>query len=252
MVTVDTYRIGAFDHLARYGEIMGVPTHVAHDASTLNRVIGSCSDADLVLVDTAGRPQREAVDAQAALLRAVAGLELIVVLSAATARAARRGGERYASTKPERLIITRSTRLRCPAASCPRLAAGAPHRVCGQRPARPGRPAAMTAAELLDLVLGEGDDRAARPPEEDDDDRQRACDGWWRTTARAAARRGHHQRQGRRWQDELRGSTSRCTRPRPAAACCSSTPTSVWRAPRCSSASSRATHRRSVRRFGIA
>ena len=35
LITVDTYRIGASEHLGRYGEIMGLKTQVARDASSL-------------------------------------------------------------------------------------------------------------------------------------------------------------------------------------------------------------------------
>ena len=42
LITVDTYRIGASEHLGRYGEIMGLQTHVARDAPRWRRRSSRC------------------------------------------------------------------------------------------------------------------------------------------------------------------------------------------------------------------
>src|SRR5919206_499271 len=83
LLTVDTYRIGACDQLARYGEIMGVPVLVARDRAELLRAHERVKDADLVLVDTAGRSSPEDVARQAELVRALPKVQLHLVLSAA-------------------------------------------------------------------------------------------------------------------------------------------------------------------------
>jgi flagellar biosynthesis protein FlhF len=59
LVTMDTYRIGAHDHLRAYGKILGVPVHTAHDAATLADVLGSLGGKHLILIDTAGLAQRD-------------------------------------------------------------------------------------------------------------------------------------------------------------------------------------------------
>lgn len=108
LVTVDTYRIGATEHLGRYGEIMGVPTHVARNAATLSDAVAKSEDADLVLVDTAGRPDPAGIAAQTEMLRAVPDCEIHLVLSAASgAREIRAAARRYEKCGAHRLIFSK-------------------------------------------------------------------------------------------------------------------------------------------------
>jgi flagellar biosynthesis protein FlhF len=108
LVTVDTYRIGATEHLGRYGEIMGAPTHVARDAASLADAIARASDADLVLVDTAGRPDAPSIAAQSQLLHTVPDIEIHLVLSAASgAREIRAAAKRYDKVGVHRLIFSK-------------------------------------------------------------------------------------------------------------------------------------------------
>jgi flagellar biosynthesis protein FlhF len=64
LITVDTYRVGASDQLARYGKIMGIPTHVARDRAALAEGVNRFEGADLILIDTAGRSDNESLAAQ--------------------------------------------------------------------------------------------------------------------------------------------------------------------------------------------
>lgn len=108
LVTVDTYRIGASEHISRYGEIMGVPVHVARDASALRQAITRSADAQLILVDTAGRWDQAALAAQADLLRAIPELETHLVLSAASgARELRAAAKRYLPFGVDRLVFSK-------------------------------------------------------------------------------------------------------------------------------------------------
>lgn len=108
LITIDTYRIGASEQVLRYGEIMSVPTFVARDRIELNRALERTANADLVLVDTAGRSMSEAVARQAEMLRAVEGMQLYLVVSAGTgAREMAAAAERYRAMQPERLIVTK-------------------------------------------------------------------------------------------------------------------------------------------------
>jgi flagellar biosynthesis protein FlhF len=108
LITIDTYRIGASEQVLRYGEIMAAPTFVARDRIELNRALERTANADLVLVDTAGRSMSEAVARQAELLRTVEGIQLYLVVSAATgARELAAAAERYRPLAPERLIVTK-------------------------------------------------------------------------------------------------------------------------------------------------
>jgi len=108
LVTVDTYRIGATEHLGRYGEIMGAPTHVARDAASLADAIARSGDADIVLVDTAGRPDAPSIAAQSALLHTVPDIEIHLVLSAAAgAREIRAAAKRYEKVGVHRMIFSK-------------------------------------------------------------------------------------------------------------------------------------------------
>jgi flagellar biosynthesis protein FlhF len=108
LITIDTYRIGACEQVARYGEIMKLPTHVARDQRDLAKALTACSGADLVLIDTAGRSLPEAVAQQAELLRAIPQLQLYLVLSAATGpRELAGAADRYRAMRPERLLFTK-------------------------------------------------------------------------------------------------------------------------------------------------
>jgi flagellar biosynthesis protein FlhF len=108
LITVDTYRVGASDQLARYGKIMGLPTHVARDTSALTEGVARFRDADLVLIDTAGRSDAESLAAQTAMLRAVPRVEVQLVLSAATgARELSAAVRRYRAAAPDRLIFSK-------------------------------------------------------------------------------------------------------------------------------------------------
>ncbi|MFO0596319.1 MAG: flagellar biosynthesis protein FlhF [Myxococcaceae bacterium] len=108
LITVDTYRIGASEQLSRYGEIMGLSTSVARDRVELNRAIEKCANADLVLIDSAGRSVSEAVARQAEMLRSVEGISLYLTLSACTGpREMAAAAERYRALAPERLIVTK-------------------------------------------------------------------------------------------------------------------------------------------------
>jgi flagellar biosynthesis protein FlhF len=116
LITVDTYRVGASDQLARYGKIMGIPTHVARDRAALAEGVNRFEGADLILIDTAGRSDNESLAAQTSLLRSVPQLELQLVLSAATGgRELGAIARRYRAIGPERLIFTKLDEVDGPA-----------------------------------------------------------------------------------------------------------------------------------------
>ena len=59
LITMDHYRIGAFEQLATYGKIMGCPVKLAHDVSELEQILYQFRNRKLVLIDTAGMGQRD-------------------------------------------------------------------------------------------------------------------------------------------------------------------------------------------------
>lgn len=59
MVTCDTYRIAAVDQLRTYANIIGLPFEVALTPAQMKRAVHSLRDCDVILIDTAGRGQRD-------------------------------------------------------------------------------------------------------------------------------------------------------------------------------------------------
>lgn len=69
LVTTDSYRIGAYEQLRIYGQILGVSVHAVKDAADLERVLADLRDKHMVLIDTVGMSQRDrAVSDQIAML----------------------------------------------------------------------------------------------------------------------------------------------------------------------------------------
>ncbi len=83
LITIDTYRIGAVDQLRMYAQIIGVPIHVVLTPADLKRTVDSLQDMDVVLIDTAGRSQKDhaKINELRAFLDAVGPHELHLVLS---------------------------------------------------------------------------------------------------------------------------------------------------------------------------
>jgi flagellar biosynthesis protein FlhF len=59
MITLDTYRIGAIEQLKTYAQIIHVPLEVAATPEELAEAVDRMSDRDVILIDTAGRSQRD-------------------------------------------------------------------------------------------------------------------------------------------------------------------------------------------------
>jgi len=158
-VTLDTYRIGATEQLARYGEIMGAPVLVARDRGELARALERVADADLVLVDTAGRSSPEDVARQAALVRSIPRVQLHLVVSAATGASELAAvADRHRALQPDRLVVTKVDE-----AAGPGGILSASVRICrpiscvadGQRV--PEDLHALTGQQLVELVAGRDD-----------------------------------------------------------------------------------------------
>lgn len=69
LVTTDGYRIGAYEQLRIYGQILGMPVYAVKDAAHLQTVLEELRDKHMVLVDTVGMSQRDrSVSDQIAML----------------------------------------------------------------------------------------------------------------------------------------------------------------------------------------
>ncbi|MFL5261978.1 MAG: flagellar biosynthesis protein FlhF [Anaeromyxobacteraceae bacterium] len=157
LLTVDTYRVGACDQLARYGEIMNVPVLVARDRAELLRAYERVADADLVLIDTAGRSSPDDVARQAELVRAVPKVQLHLVVSAATgAQELSAVADRWRALAPDRLVFSKLDEAAGPGAivsAAVRIGRPVSCVADGQRV--PEDLHALTGPELVSLVLPE-------------------------------------------------------------------------------------------------
>lgn len=155
LITVDTYRVGASDQLARYGKIMGVPTYVARDRAALAAAVQSTADADLVLIDTAGRSDAQSLSAQMDLLKSAPNVQLHLVLSVATgARELGAVARRYRAYGADRLIFTKLDEADGPAGALSATAVIARPISCvcdGQRVPEDIHP--VTDASLIESLL---------------------------------------------------------------------------------------------------
>jgi flagellar biosynthesis protein FlhF len=85
-ITSDTYRIAAVEQLKTYATILNVPMDVVYSADEMKKCINRHQDKKLVLIDTAGRSQRneEQIDELKRLLNADDTIETHLVLSTGT------------------------------------------------------------------------------------------------------------------------------------------------------------------------
>jgi flagellar biosynthesis protein FlhF len=59
LVTTDAYRIGAHRQLQTFGQILGVPVHLAETGRQLGDILSGLGDKQRIFVDTAGMSQRD-------------------------------------------------------------------------------------------------------------------------------------------------------------------------------------------------
>ena len=59
LLTSDTYRIAAVEQLKTYAKILGVPIEIIFDISSIQSVVDEHENAEIILLDTAGRSQRD-------------------------------------------------------------------------------------------------------------------------------------------------------------------------------------------------
>ncbi|MFO7171541.1 MAG: flagellar biosynthesis protein FlhF [Bacillota bacterium] len=110
LLTADTYRIAAVEQLRTYCEIMGLPLEVVERPEEVPRALDRHRDADLILVDTAGRSHRnrEQMEELAAYLDALRPDERYLVLSlTASTRDARAVVDSYRPIGFHKLLFTK-------------------------------------------------------------------------------------------------------------------------------------------------
>ncbi len=110
LITSDTYRIAAVDQLRTYANIIGVPLRVVHTPAEMQAAVEATRDADVVLIDTAGRSPGDAqrVGELRTFLHAAKPHQTHLVLSSVASEGAlMRSAERFGDLKPNLVIFTK-------------------------------------------------------------------------------------------------------------------------------------------------
>ncbi|MBN4052503.1 hypothetical protein JYT82_00145 [bacterium AH-315-K20] len=110
LITADTYRIAAVEQLRTYAEIVGMPLKVVLAPQDVPGAIDALSDCDTIILDTAGRSQRDAarLDELGEFLKAAEPDQTQLVLSLAAAESViAAAAERYGVLGPDRLLLTK-------------------------------------------------------------------------------------------------------------------------------------------------
>ena len=70
LISTDLLRVGAYEQLARYGDLLGIPTYSCGDISALQDLVKSLDDRDVILIDT---PGSAAADPRMSKLESITG-----------------------------------------------------------------------------------------------------------------------------------------------------------------------------------
>lgn len=110
LITIDTYRIAAVEQLKTYARIIDVPLEVALSPQQLSESVSRLADRDVILIDTAGRGQRDSVKIEE--LRSFFDLvrphEVHLVLSSTSAQSVLDDAiTRFASVGIDRVLFTK-------------------------------------------------------------------------------------------------------------------------------------------------
>lgn len=110
LITLDTYRIAAVEQLKTYAEILDVPLKIAMSPEEYQDALMELGDRDVILIDTAGRSQRDTMKIQE--LRSFFDFAQphethLVLSSAANERVIHQAVERFSEVGFDRVIFTK-------------------------------------------------------------------------------------------------------------------------------------------------
>jgi len=110
LITIDTYRIAAVEQLRTYANIIGLTLHVVTTLDEMRQALEECRNVDAVLIDTAGRSQRdgEKLDQLKAFLDVASPHETHLVLSSTCSQPVlMEAVERFSEVRTDRIIFTK-------------------------------------------------------------------------------------------------------------------------------------------------
>mgnify|MGYP001547384106 CR=1 FL=1 len=110
LISIDNYRIGAFEQLKAYGSIMGLACVQAFCARELSRALDNMKAMDVILVDTAGHSHydEEKIAEDALILAHDFGISIHLVLSVtAESINMKEAAVAYSKLKPDSYVFTK-------------------------------------------------------------------------------------------------------------------------------------------------
>jgi len=110
LITLDTYRIAAVEQLRTYADIIGIPLHVVSGCDELASALRKCAGCDVVLIDTAGRSQRDdpRLEQLRSLINSADPHEVHLVLSSTCAQSVlMEVVDRFSTVRVDRIIFTK-------------------------------------------------------------------------------------------------------------------------------------------------
>ncbi len=109
LLTMDTYRIAAVEQLKIYSQILDIPVGVAYSQAEVAPVVAQYADYDLLLIDTAGRSQKNIMQVgELKFLLDTVGCETHLVLSAQTKeRDMIEAAQRFAAARVDSIIFSK-------------------------------------------------------------------------------------------------------------------------------------------------
>jgi len=117
LVTLDTYRIAAVQQLKTYADIIGIPVNVILTPEELRQTRETFAKKDIILVDTAGRSQRDAkrMDELQVFLDAGSFDQIHLVISATTNDANLEDiMKRFAPLATDHIVVSKMDEAACP------------------------------------------------------------------------------------------------------------------------------------------
>ena len=110
LITCDTFRIGGIEQIRVYARILNVPLEVVASPTDMERAIQKHSDADVILIDTIGRSQRNALQLGELkeLLAPAQPTEIYLVVSAGSSPSVQMDVVKsFSVLSPNRLVISK-------------------------------------------------------------------------------------------------------------------------------------------------
>ena len=110
LINMDTYRIGAIEHIRIYSEIMDIPLMTAYSVEELKKALKALENKDVILIDTAGKnpADEEYMNELKTIIQAGSVDEVFLVLSVVTGfKVCKKIIENFTAMDDYKLIITK-------------------------------------------------------------------------------------------------------------------------------------------------